>query len=143
EQTIATVVQAALAEIGIELSVSGAPWATLVAQVENKETRPDLGEVAMSLPTPDIGPLLTGTFDPVSEGSWQYWGFKDEETVSLLRQATSAADAEEQKALFEQVQQKLVEQYAGVWLMQFPSVSVISSSMENIVISPSNRSLDY
>jgi peptide/nickel transport system substrate-binding protein len=143
EQTIATVVQAALEEIGVQLEVTGAPWATLTAQVENKDTRPDLGEVAMSQPTPDIGPLLTGTFDPRSEGGWTYWGYKDEKTVDLLRRATSATDADEQVALFEQVQQELVDQYAAIWLMQYPSVSVASPSMKNLVMSPSNRAFDY
>jgi hypothetical protein len=37
----------------------------------------------------------------------------------------------------------LVDQYAAVWLMQYPDEIVTSSSMKGIVQSPSNRAFDY
>jgi peptide/nickel transport system substrate-binding protein len=143
EETVATIVQSSLKEIGVDLSVTGAPWATLTAKVENKATRPDLGEVAMSVPTPDIGPLLTGSFDPASEGSWQYWGYNDPATVDLLHQAAAATNASEQARLYAKVQQNLVDQDAAVWLMQYPDVIVTDPGMQNVKQRPSERAFDY
>lgn len=143
EQTIATIVQSSLQSIGISLSVTPAPWATLTAEVENPKTRPDIGEVAMSAVTPNIGPLLIASFNPSNQGSWQYWGYNDKQTVSLLDRAQGAATVSEQTSLYQQAEMNLVNQYAAVWLMTDPDVIVTSSSLHNVQQNPAERAFDY
>jgi len=143
ERVMATVVQASLKEIGVSLQVQGAPWATLVAQVSDKSRRPDLGIVAMSSPTYGPGPLLTSSFDPQREGSWTYWGYHDNNTVTLLRKAQVEPDVSKQQQMLQKVQSSLVDQYAAVWLTTYPDVIVAAKDVKGLQIDGLDRGFDY
>jgi peptide/nickel transport system substrate-binding protein len=132
EETVATVVQASLAQVGVKLSVQGDPWPTLVAKDGSAATRPDIGVVAMAAPTPDSGTLLTASFDPANTGNWQYWGYHDQSVVDLLRNGTKATTSAVQEQDFVQAQQELYDQYASIWLMDYPFVIVTTSALKNV-----------
>lgn len=143
ERTIATIAQAALKTAGVNLKIEGAPWATLTAAVGNPSSRPDMGVVAMSVPTADPGSLLTGSFDPSQEGAWTYWGYNEPSTVSLLRSAARSADSSNQAAMYKQVQAALVQQYAAVWLMTYPDTLVARAAVKALVMDATDRAFDY
>jgi len=133
EETIGTVIQDKLAPLGINISVQGQDWPTLVETVSNPDTRPDLGVVGMSAPTADVGPTLSGTFDPDNAGSWTYWGYSDQETIDLLRAAGQKTSIDELTAAYQEVEQRLVDDYASVWLVEYPAMLVSDSALKNVI----------
>lgn len=143
EQTIATAVQSSLKAVGVNLSLQGEPWPTLVSEVQNPATRPDMGSVALGAVTPDVGPILTQSFNPSNEGSWQYWGYSDKATVALLNSGATATSSTEQASAYDQAQKNLADQYASVWLMNYPAVLVGRSDLKNVTANPFNDTFDY
>jgi peptide/nickel transport system substrate-binding protein len=137
EQTIATALQASLQQIGVDMTVTGAPWASYTQRVEDPTTRPDMGSLAVYVPTPSPGPLLASSFDPASEGQWSYWGYNNPQFTSLLTRAENATNTSTQQSLFDQAQALLVSDYAGVWLMEMPDMFVIQKDVQGLTHDPS------
>jgi peptide/nickel transport system substrate-binding protein len=143
EASIATEVQANLKQIGVNLTVSGEPWPTLVAKVGSASTRPDLGEVAAGVPTSDAGSVLDESFDPAENGTYTYWGYDDPTTISRLKAALSATSAAQAAADEEQVQAAVVKDYAMIWLLNNPNVVVARSDIHNLQLNPTENVFNY
>jgi peptide/nickel transport system substrate-binding protein len=137
EQTIVTQYQYQLKQLGVDLSIKALPWPTFTEQVGNPKTRPDIGTIAVYVPIPSPGPTLTSSFDPASEGGWAYWGYNNPAVTKLLHQAQSTTDEQQRSTLFDQVQQKLTQDYAAVWLMEMPDIFVLSPKVHGLVHDPS------
>jgi peptide/nickel transport system substrate-binding protein len=137
EQTVATILQADLKQIGVTLDVKSAPWASFTQQVGNKATRPDMGSVAVYVPTPSPDPVLTASFDPASEGNWAYWGYNNPTFTSALRTAEATSNATQQAALFNAAQQVLIRDYAAIWLMDMPDIFVLRKDVQGWTHDPS------
>ncbi|HET7276039.1 MAG TPA: ABC transporter substrate-binding protein [Longimicrobiaceae bacterium] len=137
EQTIATVLQADLAQIGVKVTVKGVPWATFTEQVGNPHTRPDMAACAVYVPTPTPGPVLTASFDPASEGQWSYLGYNNPAVTKLLDKASNATNATEQASLYREAQAQLVNGHAAIWLMVMPDVFVTTDRVHGLQHDPS------
>lgn len=130
EKTVATVLQDNLRPLGVDLSVDGLDWPTLAEKVGNPDTRPDMGILALSAPTPDVGPTLLSSFDPINDGSWSYWGYNNQETIEMLRAAGRMPTEEQAVEGYRKVQSQLMEEFASIWLMEYPPVLVGNSELK-------------
>lgn len=137
EETIATILQADLAKIGVKVNVQGAPWATFTEQVGNPDTRPDMAACAVYVPTPTAGPVLTASFDPASEGDWAYLGYNNPEVTDVIHSAKESTDPAEQQKLYVDAQKRLVDDHAAIWLMVMPDVFVTTSRVAGLEHDPS------
>lgn len=143
EQTIATVIQASLRSVGVNVSIQGVPWPTFVAKVGKPSTRPDLGLSEMGVTSPNPASMLYSAFDPSQEGTWSYWGFNDPSVVSELRQAVAAPSIATQDRLLVAVQSSLVSDYSSAWLMTDPDVLVTGADVHGVQMDPFDRGMDY
>ncbi len=142
EKTISTVVQSSLAKIGVSLSVEGATWPTLTSKAANASTRPDMGLITVSSPSPDAGPLLSAVFDPDNAGNWQYWGYTGA-AVDQIKAAAAATTVDSQVSLYQQAEATLTDDYASIWLMNSPFVWVAQKAMKNVSVGYGASSFDF
>ena len=133
ESDISSLFQNSLSQIGVTLDVQGMPWATFSAQAENPATRPDMGLLATYVPTPSPGPVISSTFDPVSEGGWAYWGYNNPQATALLHKAETDPSDTSRATEYQQLQQMLVQDYAAIWLMQQPDIFVFQKDVQGYV----------
>ena len=135
EETVATVLQSELKKIDVELTITGAPWASFVQQASDKTTRPDMGAAAVFVPTPSPGPVLEASFSPVSEGLWTYWGYSNPQFTKALTGAQAASPAESDQ-FYQEATQILVDDFAAIWLMNMPDSFVLQNSVQNWTYDP-------
>lgn len=136
ESNIAALLQNALAKIGVTLKVQGMPWATFSAQAGDPKARADMGIVAVWVPTPAPGPVITASFDPASEGGWAYWGYNNPEVTDLLHKAEANPNDNSRMTDYQQLQQMLVQDYAAIWLMQMDDIFVFRNNVKGYVHDP-------
>lgn len=136
EGTVATILQADLKKIGIELETLGETWSVFTQKVGNPEQRPDIGAVMVYVPTPSPQPVLMSSFDPGNAGHWAYWGYSNPELSKILKEAGSVADASKLPELYRQAQQILVDDHAAGWVMTTPITFVLSKQVKGLTHSP-------
>jgi peptide/nickel transport system substrate-binding protein len=132
EQTIATIYQYELNQIGVKLKIDALPWATFTAQIAKPSNRPDIGTIAVYVPIPSPGPTLSYSFDPASEGNWAYWGYKNPKVTSLIHKAEATPSTSKRASLYRQAEKMLVNDYAAGWLMEMPDVFVLGKNVHGL-----------
>jgi peptide/nickel transport system substrate-binding protein len=143
EGTIATVIQASLRSVGVNISVQGVPWPTFEARVGNTSTRPDLGLSEMGVTSPNPTTMLYSAFDPTQNGTWTYWGYDNPSVVHELQEALAAPSIAAQNQLLVSIQSSLVKDYASAWLMTDPDVLVTRSDVHGVQMDPFDRGMNY
>jgi peptide/nickel transport system substrate-binding protein len=144
EQTLATIIQASLQTVGVNVTVQGLPGASYVAAAESGPTnRPDLALEEPEISSFDPGSYLYSLINPAQEGTLYYWGYNDESVIDLLNQALSSSSATKQATLYKQVQADLVSQYSSVWLATVPNQLVAHNDIHNLTVHPFDRGFNY
>lgn len=136
EKSAGLMLQEALKDMGMTLEIEAQPWATFVEKVKNPQTRPNMGMVAVYVPSPTVGPLLRTMFHSSSQGHWAYWGYNNPEVDRLLDQAKTEIDDARRLGIYQQIQKLLYDDYAAIWVMNKPDIHVFKKNVKGYQYNP-------
>lgn len=136
EKSAGLMLQETLKDMGIQVEIEAQPWATFVEKVKNPATRPNMGMIAVYVPSPTAGPLMRTMFHSSSQGHWAYWGYSNPTVDQLLDKAKATVDDAERLAIYKQVQKILYDDYAALWVMNKPDIHVFKKSVKGYKYNP-------
>jgi peptide/nickel transport system substrate-binding protein len=105
------------AELNINVSLTPLVWPDMVARAADPETMPGLMCVLASDNYIDPDNFLWAQFHSSQAGSWSAASWvQSEEIDALLEQGRSTVGQDERKAIYDEVQQILVDMAAEIWM---------------------------
>jgi len=111
--TTAQVLQANLKEIGINANIRLVEWSDLVSRKNGADYDAIIYGVSMKLNDPDAYRYYFGAESP-------YWakpiGYRDDELEALLEKGRASVDFTERKAIYHQVEERLLETMPWVFI---------------------------
>lgn len=128
ERTAALLLQEALRPLGIEMTISGYPWATYASLMGNAETRPDMGFMAV-FPGGTPNSLLRVMYHSESDGHWAYWGYNNPAFENALDAAVAENNDAFRMKLYQIAQDIVFNDFAAIYVMQQAEVFVFSSDV--------------
>jgi peptide/nickel transport system substrate-binding protein len=135
ERRAAELFQANLAELGIDVELTGELWAATVEKATNPDIRPGsiLWFANPETSSPDSG--LWKTFH-CDSGHWSNYGYCNAEVDRLLEEAATELDEAKRTDLYRQVQQVLQEDSPAVNAYIEETFKVFSSDVEGYTYLP-------
>jgi peptide/nickel transport system substrate-binding protein len=120
-------IQAAMAELGVTVTISKFPWAQFIAQVQNGTFDTAVLSTTSAIPDPTaMDPaLMTG-------GATNYSGYSNSELDDLLEQAGKELDQAKRKDLYRQVQQLCATELPYLPTAWYPNSLVINKKYGNV-----------
>ena len=116
-EQIGLLLQANLAQLGIELDLRPRPWADMVRNAEKAETTPHFFPAFNPAPTPTPDPFTFGMYHPANHGGWQAAShYSNDEVTRLIEQARSTANAPARNALYAAAAKLIVDDAAAIWV---------------------------
>jgi peptide/nickel transport system substrate-binding protein len=117
EETFGLILLEKAAELNINVSLTPLVWPDMVARAADPETMPGLMCVLASANYLDPDNFLWAQFHSSQAGSWSAASWvQNEEVDALLEQGRSTVDPDERKAIYDEVQQILVDIAAEIWM---------------------------
>jgi ABC-type transport system substrate-binding protein len=122
-----TYIQAAMAELGVKVTVKQAEWGQFIAAVQAGNYDTAVVSTGTAIPDPTA---LDSSF--VTGGSVNYSGYSNPQVDSLLAQAGAILDQAKRKDLYRQVQTILVQDMPYVPTAWYPNSLVIEKKYDNV-----------
>lgn len=117
EETFGLILLEKAAELNINVTLTPLVWPDMVARAADPETMPGLMCVLASTNYLDPDNFLWAQFHSGQAGSWSAASWvQSEEVDALLEQGRSTVDPDERKAIYDEVQQILVDLAAEIWM---------------------------
>ena len=134
--------QQAVQELGITLSLEGKPFATLAAQIANLETAPDIqATLTMTPRSADPGELLRTLYLGSNAGKpFNYSWYASPTVDRLLADADRTFDDAKRMALYREVARKLIEDAPSIWAAYPRLIEVMRDEVQGYTYSPLNYS---
>ncbi len=143
EKTVGLLLQSTLKELGIDLVIEPQPWATMVAKMKDPNERPDLVMYAQTTPTPSPLTILYPMFYSKSD-HWSHFTYKNPEVDSLLDKVSGVLDDGQRARVYEQIQEKIYNDYPQIYVFSQDEVSVFRSNVKGYALQPTwARMLNY
>jgi peptide/nickel transport system substrate-binding protein len=119
QETIALVIQAAAAQVGLNINIVECSWAQFTDMVADPSTTPALSFVSNMADYPEAGSILYSRFHSSTCGTWTQTEWLQDETVdSLLDSALATLDTASRMEKYGEVQKYLSEIVPSVGLYQ-------------------------
>lgn len=119
QEKFALLLQANLAELGMKVNITSAPWPQIVEMATSPEATPHLACVATSLSTMDVDSMLWAEYHSSAAGTYlsMHWLQKPEIDAALEkgRQTTDPAARHE---LYKELARVIADEYPSVFLYQ-------------------------
>jgi ABC-type transport system substrate-binding protein len=120
-------IQAAMAELGVTVTVKAMEWATFIAEV--KKGTFDTAVLSTTTAIPDPTAMDTAL---VTGGPTNYSGYSNPELDKLLAQAGAELDQAKRKDIYKQVQTMLVAELPYIPTAWYPNALVINKKYNNV-----------
>jgi peptide/nickel transport system substrate-binding protein len=106
-----------LADIGIEAKIVKVPWMSIVEEMANIETSPNVVGVFVGPHYPEAGSLLQSRYGRASEATWEQneW-LQDEKFDAMIEDAIATVDQEERFAKYGEIQHYIVDLCPSLFL---------------------------
>ncbi|WP_051469600.1 ABC transporter substrate-binding protein [Chelativorans sp. J32] len=119
QEKFALLLQANLAELGIKVNITSAPWPQIVEMATSPEASPHLACVATSLSTTDVDSMLWGEYHSSSAGTYlsMHW-LHMPEIDAALEKGRQITDAAERHELYKELAKTIADQYPSVFMYQ-------------------------
>lgn len=135
---ILEVLTSALGELGISVQSKPLTWGAMLDNMSKQETAPDLVIADWWDDYPDPDAFLRG----MAESFW--WGGRDEkdyfyynpEVKKLLEEAAFEPDAAKRSQMFARAQELVVEDVAGVWVLDYLTAVPFRKGVKGFVFNP-------
>jgi peptide/nickel transport system substrate-binding protein len=133
--------QQTLQPLGVNLDLQGKPFATLAAQIADKEAAPDIqATLTMTPRTADPGELLSTLYAGNNVGqSYNYSWYANSEVDQLLAEADRTFDDPQRYAIYRKIAQKLIDDAPSIWAAYPKLIEVMRNEVQDYLYSP----LDY
>jgi peptide/nickel transport system substrate-binding protein len=106
-----------LSQLGIQINPVSVTWSELVAKCGEPETVPDMVFVDVSVPYPEVYPLLARMFDPAAQNSYpNCHRYLVPEIADLIAQIPGERDEATRMALYEEIQGKIHDAQPGIYI---------------------------
>ncbi len=127
EERLALLMQANLAEIGVNSTIQKVPWALFTEMVSKPENTPNLSQIFVTAVTGDPDTLLYGMYHSTSAGTWQSPEYlNDAEVDSLLDAGRTGASESDRQEAYAALNARLMDLTASIY--GFDRQSVFAAS---------------
>nr|WP_312579396.1 ABC transporter substrate-binding protein [Sedimentibacter sp.] len=117
QEKLALFIQASMAEIGINVEITGKPFAIMMTDAQTIETTPNASIVSFAPAYLDAGNILKTRYHSSSCGSWEQMEWlQDNKIDSMISDALIIIDQEERNNKYKEIEKELVELCPTLWL---------------------------
>jgi peptide/nickel transport system substrate-binding protein len=110
EEKISLLLQANLAEIGINAEVVRVPWALMTERASKAETTPNASAIYVSTAFPDPDSMLYSMYHSEAAGTWMSMEWlQDADVDRLLDEARVEVDPDQRNQLYGELQARILE----------------------------------
>jgi len=113
-RSVGLLLQDALAQLGIGLTIEGQPWATMTARMADREQAPDLVMYAQTTATPSALTILDPMYRSTS-AHWSHFWYQNPEIDALLDAAASAVDDGRRAEIYQQIQRIIYDDQPAIF----------------------------
>lgn len=125
QKDAATALQSELKSVGLNLKLQSTTYQNYLQTLKSPSTTPDLALIYDNPPTADPGSMLYTRYDSKFDGTaTNFSQYDNPEVDSLLNQAITTSDQAKACDLYKQVQQKLIANYAVMYIVDHATVVV-------------------
>lgn len=119
QEKFALLLQANLAELGMKVNISSAPWPQIVEMASSAEASPHLACVSTSMATTDVDSMLWGEYHSSASGTYlsMHW-MQTPEIDAMLEEGRTLTDPDARNALYTELARIIRDQYPSVYLYQ-------------------------
>lgn len=137
EEEISLLMKSNLDQIGFDTILKPEPWNRMTELASSPETTPAVNQVFYGATYPSPDSYFFPQFHSRSKGTWasMEW-LLDDDIDALIDQARATGDIDEQNAIYKDLQKRLVEQQADVFVLTQTSQVAMSDCLSNFVWLP-------
>ena len=119
EEKAALLFMSNMADIGIKVNIVKVPWLSVVEEMSNIDTSPNIVTIFTSPAYAEAGSLLEARYHSNSAATWEQneW-LQDPEIDGMIDRAISTIDRDERFSLYRDIQQKLDEIAPSLYLFE-------------------------
>lgn len=122
QEKLSLLIQANMAEIGVNVEIIGKPFATMMTDAQTPKTTPNASIVAFAPSNMDAGSILKTRYHSNSCGSWEQMEWlQDNEIDSMISSSLVIVDETERNEKYKEIGKKLVELCPTIWLFDAAS----------------------
>lgn len=117
-EKIALMVQSAAQQVGITITISKAPWVSLIDKMGSAETSPQITMINSAPPFDDAGVYLQSRYSNATQGTWENgeW-FADSKVNDMILEALQITDTATRLQKYADIQNYIVDELcASGWL---------------------------
>lgn len=131
QEKYALLLQANLAELGIKLNITSAPWPQIVEMATSAQASPHLTCVATSMATTDVDSMLWGEYHSSAAGTYlsMHW-LQVPEIDAALEEGRKVTDAAERDKIYMELGAKIREFYPSIFLYQSTDLVALQSYLK-------------
>lgn len=129
QEKIALSLQATAQQLGVKIEITKGPWLSIVEQVSQVESTPNILCIVVSPSYSDAGSMLMSRYHTSSNGSWEQgeW-LQDKKFDTMLEDAMKIVDNEERYQAYYKIQEYLVNDVTpSGWLVDLSKRSIYQS----------------
>lgn len=120
QEKIALLVQANLAELGIDVEITRKPFGAMIADAQTIETTPNASFVNFAPSYFEAGAVLKTRYHSTSTGSWEQMEWlQDPELDALIDDALSTVDLDERFAKYMDIQEYIMDLCPTIWMFNW------------------------
>jgi len=129
QEKMALLIQAGMAQIGVNVEITGKPFATMMTDAQTPETTPNASIVVFAPSYLDAGSVLKSRYHSNSCGSWEQMEWlQDKEIDAMIDNALIVVDQKERNDMYREISKKLVDLCPTVWLFDAASIFAYRSN---------------
>lgn len=133
QEKLALFFQASMAKIGVNVEITGKPFATMMTDAQTIETTPDASCVAFAPAYSDAGSVLKTRYHSGSCGSWEQMEWLQDASIdSQISAAIVTVDQDERNNMYKEIGKKLVELCPTIWLFDVATTCAYRSDHINV-----------
>ncbi len=135
QEKLALLIQAGMAEIGINVEITGKPFASMMTDAQTVETTPNASIVAFAPTYLDAGSVLKTRYHSNSCGSWEQMEWlQDKEIDAMISNALVIVDQEERNEKYKEIGKKLIDVCPTAFL--FDAATTLAYRSDHITVWP-------
>ncbi len=144
-ENCAQLLQANLAQIGVELELKPGPWGAIWKQAKSLDTAPNLQSMTWWPTYPTPNDWLIGMFKTEKMALFNLSHYSNPRVDQLLEEGVRMEGIDQKAAskIYQEVQQLIVDDAAAIFYADILTRSVKRTSVKGLVINPAYAGVDY
>lgn len=129
-EKIALMVQTAAQQIGMTITISKAPWVSLIDKMGSVETSPQITIINSAPPYDDAGVYLQSRYSNATQGTWENGEWLSDSTINdMIEDALGTTDVDARLQKYADIQNYIVDEVCpSAWLCDLTERCAYQSS---------------